>query len=136
MERIRLHNSSIQEDKYENEDTCKDNYSESSIDSAQLPHSNANDYLREEDKVQPTDLPTTYTHAPKILLKIQIDISGELAKISATEATLNWQTKNALAQNHTLKRIDSKILAVEAKVDDNTKMVKDLINILQKRLDA
>ncbi|KAH1122500.1 hypothetical protein J1N35_005660, partial [Gossypium stocksii] len=41
MERIRLHNSLIQEDKYEDEDTCKDNYSESSMDSAQLSHFNA-----------------------------------------------------------------------------------------------
>ncbi|KAK5826090.1 hypothetical protein PVK06_020999 [Gossypium arboreum] len=50
-----------------------------------------------------------------------IDISRAPAKISAAEATLNWQTENALAQNHVLKNIDSKISTVEAKVDDNTK---------------
>ncbi|KAH1108579.1 hypothetical protein J1N35_012347 [Gossypium stocksii] len=77
-----------------------------------------------------------YTHAPKISSKIQPNVSGAPVKISAAEATLNWQTENALAQNHALKKIDSKILAVEAKVDDNTNMVKDLINLLQKRLNA
>ncbi|KAK5794060.1 hypothetical protein PVK06_035253 [Gossypium arboreum] len=42
IERIRLHNSSDQGDKYE--DICKENdcNSESSINSAQFPHSNAN----------------------------------------------------------------------------------------------
>ncbi|KAH1122499.1 hypothetical protein J1N35_005659 [Gossypium stocksii] len=77
-----------------------------------------------------------FTYAQKIPSKIQTDISSALAKISVAKATLNWQTENALAQNHTLKRIDSKISAIEAKVDDNTKMAKDLINLLQKRLDA
>ncbi|KAK5813620.1 hypothetical protein PVK06_029071 [Gossypium arboreum] len=55
------------------------------------------------------------------------DISDAPTKITAAEATLNWQTENAIAQNHVLKRIDSKISNVETKIDDNTKMVRDLI---------
>ncbi|KAH1039133.1 hypothetical protein J1N35_040876 [Gossypium stocksii] len=65
-----------------------------------------------------------YTHAPKIPSKPQTDIPGAPSKISAAEATINWQTENALAQNHALKKIDSKISVVEAKVDDNTNMKK------------
>lgn len=61
-------------------------------------------------------------------------------KPSAAEATLNWQSENALAQSQVLKRVDSKIThvdsitVVQAKVDNNTKMVNDLINLLQKML--
>ncbi|KAG8492316.1 hypothetical protein CXB51_009828 [Gossypium anomalum] len=76
-----------------------------------------------------------YVHVPKISSKIQTSTPGTSPKISAAEATLNWQTENAIAQNHILKRIDSKISTVESKIDDNTKMVRDLIQLLQKRLD-
>ncbi|KAK8360347.1 hypothetical protein V6Z12_A04G157100 [Gossypium hirsutum] len=67
----------------------------------------------------------SYTHAPKIPLKIQTDISGAPSKISAAEATLNWQTENTIAQNHVLKRIDSKISIVETKLDDNPRYISD-----------
>ncbi|KAG8492315.1 hypothetical protein CXB51_009806 [Gossypium anomalum] len=76
-----------------------------------------------------------YVHVPKISSKIQTSTPGTSPKISAAEATLNWQTENAIAQNHILKRIDSKISTIESKIDDNTKMVRDLIQLLQKRLD-
>ncbi|KAG8478431.1 hypothetical protein CXB51_028256 [Gossypium anomalum] len=77
-----------------------------------------------------------YTHAPKIPSKIQPEISGAKTTISAAEATLNWQTENALAQNHVLSKMDSKLSSVEAKLDDNTKMIKDLIKLLQKRIES
>ncbi|KAG8482389.1 hypothetical protein CXB51_027288 [Gossypium anomalum] len=77
-----------------------------------------------------------YTHAPTIPSKIQPEISGAKPTISAAEATLNWQTENALAQNHVLNKMDSKLSTVEAKIDDNTKLVKDLIKLLQKRIES
>ncbi|KAG8493198.1 hypothetical protein CXB51_010612 [Gossypium anomalum] len=77
-----------------------------------------------------------YTHAPKIPSKIQPEVPGAKTTISATEATLNWQTENALAQNHVLTKMDSKLSSVEAKLDDNTKMIKDLIKLLQKRIES
>lgn len=43
-----------------------------------------------------------YLHAPKILSKLQADAEGRQVKIA--EATLNWQTENALAQNSALKK--------------------------------
>ncbi|KAL4388578.1 hypothetical protein GQ457_09G008110 [Hibiscus cannabinus] len=77
-----------------------------------------------------------YRHAAKIP-----SLPGE-KKISAAEATLNWQTENALAQNATLKRIDarvtqmdSKITMVESKVDSNTKIAHELIVALHKNLE-
>ncbi|KAG8489635.1 hypothetical protein CXB51_017679 [Gossypium anomalum] len=75
----------------------------------------------------------SYTYAPKIPSKIQTDITGAPAKISAAEATFNWQTENAIAQNHALKRINSKILIVKSNIDDNTKIVRYLIQLLQRR---
>ncbi|KAG8502654.1 hypothetical protein CXB51_001139 [Gossypium anomalum] len=81
-------------------------------------------------------LKKNYTHAPKIPSKIQPEISGAKTTISAAEATLNWQTENALAQNHVLSKMDSKLSSVEAKLDDNTKMIKDLIKLLQKRIES
>ncbi|KAG8493395.1 hypothetical protein CXB51_010802 [Gossypium anomalum] len=68
--------------------------------------------------------------------KIQPEISGAKPTISAVEATLNWQTENALAQNYVLNKMDSKLSTVEAKIDDNTKLVKDLIKLLQKRIES
>ncbi|KAK9043367.1 hypothetical protein V6N11_071712 [Hibiscus sabdariffa] len=76
-----------------------------------------------------------FRHIPKILTQLH----GE--KISAAEATLNWQTENALAQNATLQRIDArvsqmdtKITMVETKVDSNTKIANELIVNLHKML--
>ncbi|MBA0560999.1 hypothetical protein Golob_017860, partial [Gossypium lobatum] len=67
--------------------------------------------------------------------------NGKPTKISAAEAALNWQIENAIAQNRVLKKLDSKVfhldskvLTVEAKLDDNSKMVKDLIALLQKHV--
>ncbi|KAG8483875.1 hypothetical protein CXB51_022610 [Gossypium anomalum] len=77
-----------------------------------------------------------YTHVPKIPSKLQPETSGATTRISAAKATLNWQTENALAQNHVLKKMDSKLFSVEAKLDDNTKMIKDLIQLLQKRIES
>ncbi|KAH1108702.1 hypothetical protein J1N35_012470 [Gossypium stocksii] len=39
-----------------------------------------------------------YTHTPKILSKLQIDESRKLTKVSAAKTTLNWQSKNPIAQ--------------------------------------
>ncbi|KAK8522917.1 hypothetical protein V6N12_056610 [Hibiscus sabdariffa] len=76
-----------------------------------------------------------YRHIPKI----PIQLHGE--KVSAAEATLNWQTENALAQNATLQRIDAKvaqmdtkITMVETKVDSNTKIANELIVSLHRML--
>ncbi|KAK8489539.1 hypothetical protein V6N12_013879 [Hibiscus sabdariffa] len=76
-----------------------------------------------------------FRHIPKIPTQLH----GE--KISAAEATLNWQTENALAQNATLQRIDArvaqmdtKITMVETKVDSNTKIANELIVNLHKML--
>ncbi|KAK9032912.1 hypothetical protein V6N11_017954 [Hibiscus sabdariffa] len=76
-----------------------------------------------------------FRHIPKIPTQLH----GE--KISAAEATLNWQTENALAQNATLQRIDArvakmntKITMVETKVDSNTKIANELIVHLQRML--
>ncbi|KAE8719974.1 hypothetical protein F3Y22_tig00109923pilonHSYRG00045 [Hibiscus syriacus] len=78
---------------------------------------------------------TNYRHTPKI----QNLLAGE--NISAAEATLNWQSKNALAQNSTLKKIDSKISQMDSKlsqilskVDANTKIANELIVLLHRRL--
>ncbi|KAK5820054.1 hypothetical protein PVK06_025098 [Gossypium arboreum] len=66
---------------------------------------------------------------------------GKPTKVSAAEAALNWQTENAIAQNRALKKLDSKVShldikvsIVEEKLDDNSKIVKDLIVLLQRRL--
>ncbi|KAH1083481.1 hypothetical protein J1N35_023242 [Gossypium stocksii] len=82
-----------------------------------------------------------YSHYPKIPTKIQVDETGKLTKVGAVEATLNWQTENAVAQNKVLKKIDfkvtqldSRMASAESKLDKNTKMVKELIILLQKRL--
>ncbi|KAK9011313.1 hypothetical protein V6N11_044165 [Hibiscus sabdariffa] len=76
-----------------------------------------------------------FRHIPKIPTQLH----GE--KISAVEATLNWQTENVLAQNATLQRIDAKvaqmdtkITMVETKVDSNTKIANELIVCLHKML--
>ncbi|KAK9019142.1 hypothetical protein V6N11_034181 [Hibiscus sabdariffa] len=76
-----------------------------------------------------------FKHAPKI----PTPLHGE--KTSAAEATLNWQTENAIAQNTALQRIDSKVTQmgakltqVEVKVDGNTKIANELIVLLHKRL--
>ncbi|KAK9043869.1 hypothetical protein V6N11_072193 [Hibiscus sabdariffa] len=76
-----------------------------------------------------------FRHIPKIPTQLH----GE--KISAAEATLNWQTENALAQNATLQRIDArvaqmdtKITMVETKVDSNTKIANELIVNLHRML--
>ncbi|KAK9032917.1 hypothetical protein V6N11_017959 [Hibiscus sabdariffa] len=76
-----------------------------------------------------------FRHIPKIPTQLH----GE--KISAAEATLNWQTENALAQNATLQRIDArvaqmntKITMVETKVDSNTKIANELIVHLHRML--
>ncbi|KAK8579609.1 hypothetical protein V6N12_069923 [Hibiscus sabdariffa] len=71
--------------------------------------------------------------------KIPTPLHGE--KTSAAEATLNWQTENAIAQNTTLQRIDSKVTQmgakltqVEVKVDGNTKIANEVIVLIHKRL--
>ncbi|KAK8980710.1 hypothetical protein V6N11_073025 [Hibiscus sabdariffa] len=76
-----------------------------------------------------------FRHIPKIPAQLH----GE--KITAAEATLNWQTENALAQNATLQRIDArvaqmdtKITMVETKVDSNTKIANELIVCLHRML--
>ncbi|KAK8575415.1 hypothetical protein V6N12_063088 [Hibiscus sabdariffa] len=76
-----------------------------------------------------------FRHIPKIPTQLH----GE--KVSAAEATLNWQTENALAQNATLQRIDArvaqmdtKITMVETKVDSNTKIANELIVALHRSL--
>ncbi|KAK8568401.1 hypothetical protein V6N12_006954 [Hibiscus sabdariffa] len=76
-----------------------------------------------------------FRHIPKIPTQLH----GE--KVSAAEATLNWQTENALAQNATLQRIDArvtqmdtKITMVEIKVDSNTKIANELIVALHRML--
>ncbi|KAK8535314.1 hypothetical protein V6N12_056836 [Hibiscus sabdariffa] len=76
-----------------------------------------------------------FHHIPKIPTQLH----GE--KVSAAEATLNWQTENALAQNATLQRIDArvtqmytKITMVETKVDSNTKITNELIVTLHRML--
>ncbi|KAH1129088.1 hypothetical protein J1N35_000466 [Gossypium stocksii] len=94
-----------------------------------------------------------------IALKVQIQIIVAPQVPYVIVATLNYQivykvqdhafnlsrhgigdsliTVNTSDQPHCIhvSRIDSKISSVEAKVDDNTKMVKDFISLLQKRLD-
>ncbi|KAH1108880.1 hypothetical protein J1N35_012648 [Gossypium stocksii] len=84
---------------------------------------------------------TGYSHNLKIPTKIQADESGKPTKVSTAKATLNWQTENAVAQNKVLKKIDSKVTQLdsrmafaESKLHENTKMVKELIILLQKRL--
>ncbi|KAK8504933.1 hypothetical protein V6N12_033187 [Hibiscus sabdariffa] len=76
-----------------------------------------------------------FRHIPKIPTQLH----GE--KVSAAEATLNWQTENSLAQNATLQRIDArvtqmdtKITMVETKVDSNTKIANELIVALNRML--
>ncbi|KAL4273873.1 hypothetical protein GQ457_13G012330 [Hibiscus cannabinus] len=75
-----------------------------------------------------------FRHIPKIPTQLH----GE--KISAGEATLNWQTENALAQNATLQRIDAKVaqmdtkITIETKVDSNTKIANELIVNLHRML--
>ncbi|KAK9005494.1 hypothetical protein V6N11_042925 [Hibiscus sabdariffa] len=76
-----------------------------------------------------------FRHIPKIPTQLH----GE--KVSAAEATLNWKTENALAQNATLQRIDAivtqmdtKITMVETKVDSNTKIANELIVALHRML--
>ncbi|KAK8526460.1 hypothetical protein V6N12_020931 [Hibiscus sabdariffa] len=76
-----------------------------------------------------------FRHIPKIPTQLHRE------KISAAEATLNWQTENALAQNATLQRInarvvqmDTKITMVETKVDSNTKIANELIVNLHRML--
>ncbi|KAK8515574.1 hypothetical protein V6N12_075610 [Hibiscus sabdariffa] len=73
-----------------------------------------------------------FRHIPKIPTQLH----GE--KISAAEATLNWQTENALAQNATLQRIDArvaqmdtKITMVETKKNQEIQRLKDHIKYLQ-----
>ncbi|KAL4308338.1 hypothetical protein GQ457_01G014800 [Hibiscus cannabinus] len=51
-----------------------------------------------------------FRHIPKIPTQLH----GE--KISAAEATLNWQTENALAQNATLRRIDARVAQMDTKI--------------------
>ncbi|KAK8506371.1 hypothetical protein V6N12_034107 [Hibiscus sabdariffa] len=76
-----------------------------------------------------------FRHIPKIPTQLH----GE--KVSAAEANLNWQTENALAQNATLQRIDTrvtqmdtKITMVETKVDSKTKIANELIVALHRML--
>ncbi|KAK8596535.1 hypothetical protein V6N12_065021 [Hibiscus sabdariffa] len=76
-----------------------------------------------------------FRHIPKIPTQLH----GE--KVSTAEATLNWQTENALAQNAALQRIDArvtqmdtKITMVETKVDSNTKIANELIVALHRML--
>ncbi|KAK9025606.1 hypothetical protein V6N11_038467 [Hibiscus sabdariffa] len=76
-----------------------------------------------------------YMHIPKIPTQLHGD------KVNTTEATLNWQTENALAQNATLQiidakvtQIDTKITMVETKVDSNTKIANELIVALHRML--
>ncbi|KAK8971827.1 hypothetical protein V6N11_075654 [Hibiscus sabdariffa] len=76
-----------------------------------------------------------FRHIPKIPTQLHRE------KISTAEATLNWQTENALAQNATLQRInarvvqmDTKITMVETKVDSNTKIANELIVNLHRML--
>lgn len=57
-----------------------------------------------------------YTHVPKIPTKIQADQEERATKIATAEATLNWQTENALAQNSILRNIDSKVDQIDSKV--------------------
>ncbi|KAK9011314.1 hypothetical protein V6N11_044166 [Hibiscus sabdariffa] len=52
-----------------------------------------------------------FRHIPKIPTQLY----GE-KKISAAEATLNWQTENALAQNTILQRIDAKVAQMDTKI--------------------
>ena len=82
-----------------------------------------------------------YKHTPKISTPIQVDPTKKLIRINAIESTLNWQTDNVVAQNTTIRKIDSKITQiglkvheVEEKVDYNTNAVKELISLFQKRL--
>ncbi|KAK8972710.1 hypothetical protein V6N11_012904 [Hibiscus sabdariffa] len=86
-------------------------------------------------KKNPTIQGEDFRHIPKIPTQLH----GE--KISAAEATLDWQTENALAQNATLQRIDArvaqvgtKITMVETKVDSNTKIANELIVCLHRML--
>ncbi|KAK8558817.1 hypothetical protein V6N12_042111 [Hibiscus sabdariffa] len=51
-----------------------------------------------------------FRHIPKIPTQLY----GE--KVSAAEATLNWQTENALAQNATLQRIDARVTQMDTKI--------------------
>ncbi|KAG8472569.1 hypothetical protein CXB51_034506 [Gossypium anomalum] len=83
----------------------------------------------------PNPLPEIPKPLPKIPIAAMIQ-STSTSSENAAEATLNWQTENALAQNHVLNKMDSKLSTVEAKIDDNTKMIKDLIKLLQKRIEA
>ncbi|XP_040963957.1 uncharacterized protein [Gossypium hirsutum] len=82
-----------------------------------------------------------YLHMPKISSKLQTDAEGKQVKIAAAEATLNWQSENAVAQNATIKKIDHKICQIDNKVskiekttDENSEMIKNLIKLFQKRL--
>ncbi|KAK8283761.1 hypothetical protein V6Z12_D08G115900 [Gossypium hirsutum] len=82
-----------------------------------------------------------YLHVPKTSSKLQTDAEGKQIKIAAAEATLNWQSENAVAQNAAIKKIDHKIYQIDNKVskiekttDENSEMIKNLIKIFQKRL--
>lgn len=57
-----------------------------------------------------------YTHVPKIPTKMQANQEGRTTKITAAEATINWQIENALAQNSILKSINSKVDQIDSKV--------------------
>lgn len=82
-----------------------------------------------------------YLHVPKFFSKLQTDAEGKQVKIAAAEATLNWQTENALSQNAAIKKIDHKVMQIDNKVskierttNENAEMIKNLIKLFQKGL--
>ncbi|KAK8575472.1 hypothetical protein V6N12_063144 [Hibiscus sabdariffa] len=92
-------------------------------------------WVKKNPQPETVSQPKQITHVPKIPTPLQ----GE--KTSVAEATLNWQTENAMAQNTTLQKIDlkvtqmgNKLYQVETKVDSNTKIANKLIVLVHKRI--
>lgn len=85
-----------------------------------------------------------FKHTPKVANSTtSILPTGQTKPTSAAEEVLNWQTKNAVAQNKLLPHLDSNmtqvttnVSQVSTQVQTQTKQVTDLIRALQHRLDT
>ncbi|XP_019087516.1 PREDICTED: uncharacterized protein LOC104724406 [Camelina sativa] len=51
---------------------------------------------------------------------------GSVKQISAAEATLNWQSENAVTQNHLLSQIDKKVTIMDLSIKELTKKIISL----------
>ncbi|GMN70487.1 hypothetical protein TIFTF001_039528 [Ficus carica] len=57
------------------------------------------------------------TQQPNVLNPRTVEPDGTTKKLSSTEAVLNWQSENLIAQNKVPQKIDNKISQVESKID-------------------